>query len=142
MFGNTVFTKAKRQGKVANSTGAAELHAMAAAVRQLESYRTTLEDMGFYQRTVPMYSDSQVAIAMLERGHLSTATKHLRISFYTVLEALQAGDVSLHHIPGADNVADILTKSLPRDVHEKHTNTILQDNAPTRVATLLWRTST
>ena len=80
LFGNTVFTKAKRQGKVANSTGAAELHAMADAVRRITPYRGVIEDMGFYQRTVPFYSDSQVAIDMIKRGHLASATKHLRIS--------------------------------------------------------------
>ena len=127
VFGSTVFTKAKRQGKVANSTGAAELHAMADAVRRLESYRIIVEDMGFYQRTIPFYSDSQVAIDMVKRGHLSTATKHLRISYFTVLEATRAGDISLHHVPGEDNVSDILTKSLPRTTHEKHTDGLLQD---------------
>ena len=45
VFGNSIRTKSKRQGKVANSTGAAELHAMAAAVREIETFRYVLEDM-------------------------------------------------------------------------------------------------
>ena len=127
VFGSTVWTKSKRQGKVANSTGAAELHAMAAAVRKIETFRYVLEEMGFYQKCVPFFSDSRVAIDMVKRGHLSEATKHLRISFHTVLDAVKAGEVSLTHTPGEDNRSDLLTKSLPRETHEKHTASILQD---------------
>ena len=46
-----------------------------------------------------------------------------------MLEAVQAGDIALHHVPGEENVADILTKSLPRDTHNKHADSLLRDKA-------------
>ena len=128
VFGDVVYHKSKMQGKVANSTGAAELHAMAKALRIITPFRVIIEDIGFYQKTIPFYSDSQVAIDMIARGYLSSATKHLLISFHSVLEAKQAGDIDLNHVPGVKNPSDLLTKSLPRDGgHDKHTDFILAD---------------
>ena len=64
---------------------------------------------------------------MMDKGHLSNATKHLRISFHEVKEKIDDGSISVDHLPGVDNPSDLLTKPLPRDDHERHTNTFLCD---------------
>ena len=40
------------------------------------------------------------------------------------------GTMLIRKIPGEDNPADLLTKSLPRGTHEKHTAFVLQDVVP------------
>ena len=128
LFGGTVLCKSKRQGKVSNSTGMAELHAVAEMTRKSDHYRQVLLDIcGYHQKVFPIFTDSNVVIKMLERGNLSNQTKHLRISYHEVKENVESGLVSLSHIAGTENPSDICTKTLPRVSHEKHTNFILQD---------------
>ena len=130
LFGDTILTKSKRQGKVSNSTAMAELHALAAAARKADHYRQILFDLSdFYQKTIPMMTDSQVVVKMLERGNLSSATKHLRIAFHEVKEKIDSGEVTVEHIPGDTNPSDVCTKPLPGDTHKKHTDSILNDGS-------------
>lgn len=44
----------------------------------------------------------------------STRTKHIRLDFHFVREKVEAGELLVHHIPAADQQADILTKPLTR----------------------------
>ena len=130
LFGDTILAKAKRQGKVSNSTAMAELHSAANVVRKIDFYREVLYEMSdYYQKTIPIYTDSQVVIKMIEKGHLSNATKHLRISFNEIKEKVDDKEISLFHIPGAENPSDILTKPLPRVTHNKHMDTVLNDSS-------------
>ena len=76
---------------------------------------------------MPIHTDSNVVVKMIERGYLSSDTKHLRIAFHEVKDAVSDGTIKLYHIPGEDNPADIVTKSLPRVTHEKHADFLLQD---------------
>ena len=128
VFGDTVWTKSKLQTKVSNATGAAELNAIDMAVRKIINFRMILEDMGYYQKTIPFFTDADVVVKMLERGYPSTRTKHLIIPYYTVQEQVASGDISVTHIPGVDNPSDICTKALHRDTHEKHTAALLRDH--------------
>ena len=127
VFGDTTTTQAKRQTRVSNSTGAAELFAIAKVTRKITNYRVILEDLGFYQRTVTINTDSRVAIDLIKRGYMSAASKHLMRDFHEVKEAVDSGLVRLQHVPGVDNPSDVLTKALDRKTHEKHTNFILND---------------
>ena len=51
-------------------------------------------------------------------------TKHIDICYHFIRDTLAAGKVTLPYLPTADMVADILTKPLPRDKHEKHSGTM------------------
>ena len=128
-FRTTILSKSKRQGNVSNSTGAAELYAIALAVRKIDNYRIIMEDLGCYQDCVTIQTDSQVAVSMIKRGYVSEATKHLAIAFHTIKERVDSGAIKVIHVPGTENTSDILTKSLPRITHEKHTNAMLNDKA-------------
>ena len=126
-FGDTIMTKSKRQGKVSNSTGAAEFHALAHATRKIANLRIIMSDLGFPQPVVLLESDSQVAISMIQKGRLTTRTKHLALSFHEVKEANDSGVIFLRHVPGVDNTPDLLTKALPRQSFEKHSRSMLND---------------
>jgi len=45
-------------------------------------------------------------------------TKHIDIRYHTLRHYIQEDQVILSHIPGADNIADLFTKALPRPKHE------------------------
>ena len=51
-------------------------------------------------------------------------TKHIDIRYHFVHDTLTAGKVTLHYLPAAEMVADVLTKPLPQYLPEKHSGVI------------------
>ena len=47
-------------------------------------------------------------------------TKHIDIKYHYIHDCVQKGLIDLIYLPTEEIVADILTKSLPRDKHERH----------------------
>ena len=56
----------------------------------------------FLQARVLAFTDSQVIIAQVDKGDLSSKTKHLRLAFQAVLERVTDNDIMLQHVPGAE----------------------------------------
>ena len=128
VFGDSVNMASRKQGKVANSTGAAELYAVDDETRNHNAYRSLLFDMTeFYQATIPTYTDSQVIIKQLDRGELSRRTKHLRLAFNAVKDRVADGHIELTHVDGKENPADLFTKPLPQEDFARHTDFLLND---------------
>ena len=67
-----------------------------------------------------IFANNQGAIKLLENPRFYNWSKHIDIKYHFIREACQQGLIKLVYIPTADIVADILTKSLPREKHEKH----------------------
>ena len=128
VLGSAVTSVSKRQTAVANSTTAAEFFALAAAVRRISTVKLTLTELGYDVPTVEVQTDSRCVVDMLKKGHPSERTKHFLIDFYEVKEKVEDGTVSVIHIPGVTNTADLLTKSLPRAAFEKHRKSLLNGN--------------
>ena len=107
----------------------AELYALDTGSRQHDVYRQLFFKMtDFVQARVLAFTDSQVIIAQVDKGDLSTKTKHLRLAFQAVLERVTDNGIMLQHVPGTENPADLFTKPLPKSEFAKHVATILNDN--------------
>ena len=129
VFGDAIHVRSKKQGKVSSSTGQAELYALDTDTRQHDVYRQLFFEMtNFLQKRILAFTDSQVIIAQVDKGDLSTKTKHLRLAFQAVLERVTDNDILLQHVSGVDNPADLFTKPLPKSEFEKHVSTILNDD--------------
>ena len=100
---------------------------MRRAVHKATVMAIAYREIGINVGTIKVYSDSQVAVDMISRGHLVSATKHLAMVFAEVKEAVDAGLVSFHHVPGVANTSDLLTKPLPRVTFTKHSDVMLGD---------------
>lgn len=62
--------------------------------------------------------DSQTAIDVADGTAINHAkTKHIDIRYHALRHYIQEGKVVVSHIPGADNIADLFTKVLPRPKH-------------------------
>ena len=129
VFGDAIHVRSKKQGKVSSSTGQAELYALDTGTRQHDVYRQLFFEMNdFLQARIPSFTDSQVIIAQVDKGDLSSKTKHLRLAFHAVLGRVNSNEIMLQHVPGTENPADLFTKPLPRSEFEKHVATILNDD--------------
>lgn len=61
--------------------------------------------------------DNQAAIYIAHNPMYHERTKHIEIDCHFVREKLQDGLIALHHVSSPNQLADILTKSLPGPLH-------------------------
>jgi len=98
--------------------------------KQLESLRiTSLEqhlEQHSKQNSKPtgnppiIFADNQGAIKLSKNPQYHNRTKHIDVKYHFIRESCQNGLIKMIYIPTGEMVADILTKSLPRDKHNKH----------------------
>jgi hypothetical protein len=114
--GGPVSWTSKRQDTVALSTVEAEYTAFTRASQQAMWINKSLVEVGLRQEwPTNIFADNQGAIANTQNYKNHRRTKHVRIKYHFVKERVEAGEISFPYIPSADNLADILTKPLPRE---------------------------
>ncbi|EED17243.1 hypothetical protein TSTA_022970, partial [Talaromyces stipitatus ATCC 10500] len=79
----------------------------------------------YAEHTMPsntIHCDNQGAIAIANQpSHSpSTRSKHIDIRFHVIREAIANGLIRLEYIRTTEITADILTKALPKELHEYH----------------------
>ena len=67
-----------------------------------------------------IFGDNQGSIKLSKNPQHHNRTKHIDVKYHFIRDNVQQGLIKLLYIPTNEMVADILTKSLPRDKHEKH----------------------
>ena len=66
------------------------------------------------QDSVKMFSDSQAAISIAKNLVHHDRTKHIEIDRHFISEKVNNGIVQLSYVPTKQQIADVLTKALPR----------------------------
>lgn len=51
-------------------------------------------------------------------------TKHVEVEYHFVRDLIKAGKINLEYVATQDNPADILTKALGTELHEKHVRSL------------------
>ena len=62
--------------------------------------------------------DNQGAI-FLARNKTSSRTKHVDVRYHFIQELVETGAIKLENVHTKENIADMLTKNLPSEQHEK-----------------------
>ena len=73
-----------------------------------------------YRHPQIILADNQGAIKLSKNPQYHNRTKHIDVRYHFIRKSCQDGLIELAYIPTSEMVADILTKALPRDKHEKH----------------------
>jgi len=103
----------KRQATVSSSTAEAEYVAAAAATREALWVRKLMVDLGQPATTVNMAEDNQTCLSLIANPETTRKAKHIDIAHHMVRERVEIGEVKLAYTPGAEVLADGLTKALP-----------------------------
>ncbi|RKK66392.1 Retrovirus-related Pol polyprotein from transposon TNT 1-94 [Fusarium oxysporum] len=111
----------KRQRTVALSSCEAEYMGQTAAAKEAVWLRGLFQELLKEYREVPelkstvIFGDNQGAIAMSKNPQFHTRTKHIDIQHHYCREKVNDGTVEFQYIPTGKQVADGLTKALPKD---------------------------
>ncbi|PKU70452.1 putative mitochondrial protein [Dendrobium catenatum] len=116
-LGNTIISwSAKKQVTVAKSSTEAEYRAISSATSEVIWLRRLLAELRISQNgPTPLYCDNTSAIALANNPVFHARTKHIELDYHFISDHVKAGALKILHISFAEQPADILTKSLPKD---------------------------
>nr|GEY38808.1 retrovirus-related Pol polyprotein from transposon TNT 1-94 [Tanacetum cinerariifolium] len=93
----------------------AEYVALSASCAQVMWMRTQLQDYGFNYNKIPLYCDSQSAIAISCNPVQHSRTKHIHTRYHFIKEQVENGIIELYFLRTEYQLADMFTKALPKD---------------------------
>lgn len=111
----------KLQKMVALSTTESEYIGLSLAGQHLMWLRTFFEELGHEQKKpTPLNCDNQAAIILTRDPQFRSRTKHIARKYHFVRDdVVGTGKAVLRYVSTHDQVADIFTKALPADKHNK-----------------------
>jgi hypothetical protein len=71
-----------------------------------------------------LYEDNQGCIHLVKNPIVKSRVKHLDIKSHFIRDRINAKEVELVYISTEDQIADIFTKSLPRNAFQKFRNSL------------------
>ena len=71
-------------------------------------------------KSTQIYSDNQGSLKLITNPEMHSRSKHIDVQYHYVRELVQQGLIEVEYIPTADMAADILTKPLKRQLHERN----------------------
>nr|GFA33801.1 ribonuclease H [Tanacetum cinerariifolium] len=105
----------KKQDCTAMSSAKAEYMALSVSYAQVIWMRTQLKDYGFNYNKIPLYYDSQSAIAISCNLVQHSRTKHIHTRYHFIKEQVENGIIELYFVRTKYQLADMFTKALPED---------------------------
>jgi hypothetical protein len=124
--GGPISWQSKLQSTIAVSTMEAEYMAAFGAIQELIWTKGVLSELGFdYVDSMILNMDSQSAMALAKNPTHHKRSKHIDIKYHWLREyTFENTTVELVHCGTEDMVADVMTKALAADSHEKHARNI------------------
>jgi hypothetical protein len=125
LAGGPVAWGSKRQSCVAKSSTEAEYIGLSEAGGDALWLRSLMHDITGTKAAASsppalLATDSQSAMAMTENQRTHGRTKHIDVRWHWIREKVEENKLALHHVPGAELVADGLTKPLGGPAFREH----------------------
>ncbi|UYV72131.1 hypothetical protein LAZ67_9001917 [Cordylochernes scorpioides] len=123
LAGGPIAWESKKQQTVALSSTESEYIALCEAGKEAVYLRALLDEMGFGEllnEPTVLKTDNQGAQQLARNPVHHARTKHIDIKWHYIRSICSDGLIEVVHIPTQENVADILTKGLPRVLYDKH----------------------
>ncbi|KAJ9542154.1 hypothetical protein OSB04_028660 [Centaurea solstitialis] len=102
----------KKQNCVSTSTAEAEYVATTSCCSQVLWMKTQLIDYGYKLKRVPIYCDSESAIAIKSNPVQHSKTKHIDIRYDFIKDNVEKGNIEMFFVQTDFQLADLFTKPL------------------------------
>jgi hypothetical protein len=124
--GNTISWMSGKQKTVSLSTAEAEYIAVSSVVQEITWVNSMLEELSFKQTTpTAIMCDNQAAIQISDSDIHHQKTKHIAIRYHFIRDAVCSKQIKLEYVASANQLADILTKPLGKQVFIRLRNSIM-----------------
>ena len=120
--GAIVSRKSSKQTVISRSIMESEFIVLDKCGEKAEWLHYFLEDIPRWPKPVPpicLHCDSQSVIGRAHNSMYNGKSRHIRRRHNTIRKLLSIGVISLDYIKSKDNIADLLTKGLNRELVEK-----------------------
>ena len=105
---------------VARSSAEAEFRAVAQGICEVLWLKRLLEELKVIKHLpIKVFCDNKAAIAIAHNLVLHDRTKHVEVDKHFIKEKLEECLICMPYIPTEEQVADILTKGLPKKHFDK-----------------------
>nr|GEY36956.1 hypothetical protein [Tanacetum cinerariifolium] len=105
----------KNQNYTTMSLAEVEYVALSASYAQVMWMRTQLQDYVFNYNKIPLYCDSQSAIAISCNHVHHSRTNHIHTRYHFIKEQVENRIIELYFVRTEYQLADLFTKALPKD---------------------------
>ena len=110
---------------VANSTCEAEYIDASEEAKEGVSMKQFMTDLGVVPSAlnpITLFCDNTSSVALAKEPSFHKKTRHIKRRFNLIRDYVEGEDVNICKVHTNLNVADPLTKSLPREKHDQHQN--------------------
>ena len=116
-----VVWSSRRIKSAVTSTVEAESVALSECVKSVIEVRTFMREIGFpLQEPTVVYTDSQALLAAIPKNHPSSRIRYFAARIQYLRDQRRHQEVRYQHVGSEHNVADALTKFLPKNALERH----------------------
>ena len=120
LFGNTICWSSRKQATVALSSSEAEYVALSSAISEGVWLKSLLQTLNQWKEDpVIIYEDNQSAICNAKKED-HKRMKHIDIKHHFIKDKIKKGEIVLKYICSREQLADVLTKPLNKDLFCKH----------------------
>lgn len=122
----------RKQNTVARSSTEAEYRAVAAAIAESNWVVNLLRELKYPLQDIPtVYCDNVGATYLCHNNVFHSRMKHIAVDFHFVRDQVQKKELYVTHVHSADQLADTLTKPLPKQAFKNHLSKLgLVDTSP------------
>ena len=115
-----VFWASRKQASCASSTTEAEYLAASSTTKEIIWHRRLLHSLGKPPLSpTPLFTDNQSALRLIKNPEFHRRTKHIDVQYHVIREAFLANLLIPSFVSSYDQLADILTKALPKESFQR-----------------------
>lgn len=112
--GSPISWISQRQPTVSTSTTEAEIIAASEAAKELMWLKSLFNDLTNYNEVPVIHIDNTAAIRLSQNPEFHKRTKHISLKHFFIREKVIEGEVSVSQISTEYQIADMMTKPLPK----------------------------
>ena len=113
-MGGPIAWDCKREPRSSRSVCQAEILSMDEGCKSTLKVRNVLTDLEMEdgRKPTPLFNDNRGAVDWSSGCNISKRLRHFNIREVAVRDDVEAGDITIKHLPGKCNIADIFTKEI------------------------------